>query len=856
MSGLRHLLVLLLGHEGQGETLEQARKVVRYLLCTIARQSEVHTSQKLRRALQLYSAYSRLWGEEAARSMLASLRRTLASKSRRLLLSAVCFSNFNWDQEKIPSESLQESAKDLESVGDLCRATVECHTCGKRQIIDQKMADVDYCVCSGSLGYVNESREYESWRPFIEREHHIVWRQRHPVYNHLFAYKVYGTYDDVSLSSFMEVQLNSSYRTDWDDTALELQVLDSHEDSNSDLLYWLVKFPHFFANRDYVFKRRFRVDREKKEVVIVSEAVSADFLPPEKGVHRVNEYWSTMVIRAKSDMDQPGIEYTLTYFDNPGTSLPQAITNFIAVTGFPNFLKKLHTAALHLQSIHEKGEDVYVSLPDVLRYPKRSKGAPEELPEPSLPSDEKVLPSSTEVVAVVDKCVKILSEESLHDKSQDIKPGTVTLAITSAAVEGSGINESECSKTEETHMQEELSITSTDLETHNEKGSSVSNNKSTSSPSDTSEETMSDMSLHVNVGGKEVFVDLLEAMEVVAPDLEKKTLLLRKIEELNEKMQSDNGKQGIILQQLWKLRHKLKSFHEQANLRREHSRQHMEELATRDRYQHMNIDEKTLTQLEMLFEAMRYVLQADKDMRTGKMLLEGASETHSKEENGDSTTENSNPTNLSNIFSILTHMRKDGKDRGSNEDNKPPDAADSETSKKSRRKRVSQEPQIRKDPPPPDSAGETWPDGEPNEGADDTNNESGNFTNELGNVVNAVNNVHGETGDSGSKQERDTVNNVITGKAEENKASSSDAQNNALLAHVIYIVSLGWVSVSERDEAKAKSEESVRSVQSSREDRDGAEESECHDQARWYWYPLSGAYRLYAWVFSASGVNA
>lgn len=69
MSGLRRwsLLVLLLGREGQGEVLEQARKVVRYLLCTIAHQSEVHTSQKLRRAMQLYSAYSRLWGEEVRR---------------------------------------------------------------------------------------------------------------------------------------------------------------------------------------------------------------------------------------------------------------------------------------------------------------------------------------------------------------------------------------------------------------------------------------------------------------------------------------------------------------------------------------------------------------------------------------------------------------------------------------------------------------------------------------------------------------------------------------------------------------------------------------------------------------------
>lgn len=66
MSDLRRwsLLVLLVGREAQGEVLEQARKVVRYLLGTVARQSEVHTSQKLRRALQLYSAYCRLWGEE------------------------------------------------------------------------------------------------------------------------------------------------------------------------------------------------------------------------------------------------------------------------------------------------------------------------------------------------------------------------------------------------------------------------------------------------------------------------------------------------------------------------------------------------------------------------------------------------------------------------------------------------------------------------------------------------------------------------------------------------------------------------------------------------------------------------
>lgn len=58
---------------------------------------------------------------------------------------------------------------------------------------------------------------------------------------------VYGTYDDVSLSAFMEAQLNSGFRKEWDDSVLELRVLDSHAESNSDLVYWLVKFPVSFV---------------------------------------------------------------------------------------------------------------------------------------------------------------------------------------------------------------------------------------------------------------------------------------------------------------------------------------------------------------------------------------------------------------------------------------------------------------------------------------------------------------------------------------------------------------------------------------------------------------------------------
>ncbi|KAG0717490.1 StAR-related lipid transfer protein 7, mitochondrial [Chionoecetes opilio] len=656
VSGVRRwsLLVLLVGQEGRVEVLGQAKEVMRYLLCMVARQSEVHASQKLRRALQLYSAYSRLWGEEVrcwgARTMLARLRRALAARGRHLLLSAVCFSNFNWEQEKISEDRLQESAKDHEDMGDLCRATVECHTCGKRQVIDQKMVDVDYCLCGGSLGYTDGTREYQAWRPFIEREHHIVWRRRHPVHNHLFAYKVYGSYDDVSLSSFMETQLNSSYRTEWDDTALQLKVLESHQDSNSDLMYWLVKFP-----------------------------VTG---------HRVH----------------------LTYFDNPGTSLPQSITNFVAMSGFPNYLKKLHMAALHLQSSHEKGDDVYVSLPAVLRYPRRGREDLETLPDLDVPSDEEVqvLVEGSEAIAVKEESIDILSEEQVSGETQDEHSKVISLPVTSATVEGSGGE----IPSQKTHMQEEPSSTNILLEddeivSHVE-DSPGSVEESISLSADPVKDTTSDKSLHVYMGGKNISVDLLEAMEVVAPDREKKSLLLRKIEDLNE-MLEDDTKQSIILQKLRKLKHKLKSFQAEAVMKRERSMRHMEELSERDHYHHMSMDAKTLRQLELLFEAMKYVLQADRDMRTGKTLLEEHPATHHKAQN------------------------EEGRSKTSKNKNK-----------------ANQESQPPKDPPPPASAGGQWREGETSEEADDISSEESNYANELGSIAESVRNVNNGVNESRS----------------------------------------------------------------------------------------------------------
>lgn len=636
-----------MGQNVQLQTVEKLKDVTRYLVRIVVRQCEVHTSERIRRSMQLYTVYSRMWGEEAARRMLSNLRRMFLMRGRHLLLSAVCITQYDWDKEKISEESLERATDDLESVGELCKATVQCENCGKRQVIDQQMSNVDYCICRGTIGYAGKNRHYDSWEPFIERDHHIVWRQRHHVHQHLFAYKVYGTYDDVSLSAFMEAQLNSGFRKEWDDSVLELRVLDSHTESNSDLVYWLVKFPQFFANRDYVFKRRFTYNEERKEAVIMSQAVDSDVFPEEKGIYRVNEYWSTMVIRACESIDKPGIEYTLTYFDNPGTSLPQSITNFIAATGFPNFLRKVHQAALSLQTDHENGGDAYISLPNQLRYPKR-------LPEIGKPTisvsvEEEGAPvPATEELEIVSvgnimgqvlehgvSIHKIQDEEEKHSTWSDLPEkecaGTGSLIRTN--IEGGGtvkdtlLDKNAPTPKEETQEDSSEFLESSEIDVEMEmqmtgeiKGSDFNkeDDRLPSTIDTNSNQSSLSEDLSLQLSRKKVVVDILEAMEVVAPDMEEKTKLSLKVEELAASTSEKNINKSVLLAKLDKLRNKLKEFQENAFHRKLTSLEKMQELENRGHYDHSSLDEKTLKQLENLFHAVNRVLQADKDMRTGK----------------------------------------------------------------------------------------------------------------------------------------------------------------------------------------------------------------------------------------------
>jgi hypothetical protein len=85
------------------------------------------------------------------------------------------------------------------------------------------------------------------------------------------VFAVYGYYDDISAENFLNTQLDVAYRRKWDETALKLEVIESDKDINQDILYWEMKWPTMFSNRDYVFARRHLVDKATNTIVIISK---------------------------------------------------------------------------------------------------------------------------------------------------------------------------------------------------------------------------------------------------------------------------------------------------------------------------------------------------------------------------------------------------------------------------------------------------------------------------------------------------------------------------------------------------------------------------------------------------------
>ena len=93
----------------------------------------------------------------------------------------------------------------------------------------------------------------------------------------------------------------------WDDHALRLLVIDAEEDTHSDIVHWIQKFPFPLNNRDYLYVRRYCLDTSvpsSPKIIMRCHSTQHPGVHAEKKSVRVNNYESSLIIQSKTQPDE------------------------------------------------------------------------------------------------------------------------------------------------------------------------------------------------------------------------------------------------------------------------------------------------------------------------------------------------------------------------------------------------------------------------------------------------------------------------------------------------------------------------------------------------------------------------
>ncbi|XP_027031208.1 stAR-related lipid transfer protein 7, mitochondrial [Tachysurus fulvidraco] len=332
---------------GYGETVSGKKKRAG-LLSILADHCSFVTGQRLRRALQIAELYSNLYSERSRQTLVGNIWRGLQNKQAPTgkLLAALA-GVFMWEDEKIKDDEIRRCAWELQALDDVKQQTT------------MRKASV---------------QTEDGWEIVMEKKSFKVWRRPFEG-SHLFEYRVFGSYTDVTPRQFFNVQLDTEYRKKWDALVIKLEVVDRDLATGSEVVHWATHFPYPMYSRDYVYVRRYKVDVENNLMVLVSRAVKHPVVPEMQEFIRVHSYRSRMVIRPHKSFDENGFDYLLTYSDDPQTVFPRYCLSWMVSSGMPDFLEKLHMAALRAKN-HEVGVHDYVGVMKPVQQP-----SPERLEE-------------------------------------------------------------------------------------------------------------------------------------------------------------------------------------------------------------------------------------------------------------------------------------------------------------------------------------------------------------------------------------------------------------------------------------------------------------------------------------------
>ncbi|XP_076467875.1 stAR-related lipid transfer protein 7, mitochondrial-like [Babylonia areolata] len=319
------LINLAFGTSGRHKAKQLAENVsteVQKACSQFAKQCNVIAGQRTWRAFQIFSWYQQLYGEQRLlQTLKANLLRHCRNKNKQLGALLAAAGIFQWERDGITDEELHKALSDMDAMEHLVEHAIKAH----------KHTPVP-----------------DGWEMVIDRQHLKVWRRFMTEYK-LYEYRVYGSFSDISPRAFYNTQMDLKFWSGWDQQTMEINVVDVDVKSNSSVIHWVYKFPYPMYPRDYLYVRRSKVEEEEHKMVIVAKAVSHPKCPETDKVVRIARYQSQMVIEPHSTIDQNGFSYYMNYFDDPQTQLPSLCYSWLASTGVPDFVERLHAAAKVMQ---------------------------------------------------------------------------------------------------------------------------------------------------------------------------------------------------------------------------------------------------------------------------------------------------------------------------------------------------------------------------------------------------------------------------------------------------------------------------------------------------------------------------
>ncbi|KAJ1348620.1 hypothetical protein KIN20_003966 [Parelaphostrongylus tenuis] len=181
------------------------------------------------------------------------------------------------------------------------------------------------------------------WEMLVSEKDLKVYRRLLPDQSGMYEYKCVGTYYDISANLFLDVQNDLTYRKEWDGNVVALELL--KEEDEHELIRWVQKFPYPLRPREYVYTRRTWISDDSRMLVVDSEAIPVELVPGSSKNVRVETYRSRMAVRSHKEFGDHGLDYILTYSDNPQATIARPLYNWMVSHGGPCFLKQVHEVA-------------------------------------------------------------------------------------------------------------------------------------------------------------------------------------------------------------------------------------------------------------------------------------------------------------------------------------------------------------------------------------------------------------------------------------------------------------------------------------------------------------------------------